>query len=130
MKLISWNYKGLGSPRVFRTLQRIIQLQNPNLMLLMETRLKQDEIWSIQYKHGYDFCRSVECNGNGMDRARFFSLLWKENLNLSIMFHSLNHICGFVVGEFDDQPLFFIGINGFLDEQYKSRMWLLVQEFM
>lgn len=38
---ISWNYRGLGSPRALRALLRLIHLENPDMFFLMETLQKE-----------------------------------------------------------------------------------------
>lgn len=43
-----------------------------------------------------------------------------EEVNLSIISYSLNHIYGFVVDEEEDHPWFFLGIYGYPEENLKK----------
>src|SRR4051812_31146705 len=116
MKTLSWNCRGLGSPRAVRALLRLIRLKNPSIVFLMETRLKSDEVQRIKFKCSFDRCLVVECDGSSRDRRGGLALLWKEPINLSILSFSLNHISGKVEDDWDDQPWFFNGIYGFPEE--------------
>lgn len=44
MKILSWNCRGLGSPSAVRALQRLIRLENFDLVFIMKSRLKGDEV--------------------------------------------------------------------------------------
>ena len=51
MKLLSWNYQGLGNPWTVRNLRKLVKDQDPKVCFLMGTRLD---------KEGYDkHCREV-----------------------------------------------------------------------
>lgn len=69
MKLVSWNCKVLGNPQAVRALSRLIRLENPHLVFIMETRLKEGEMDRIRQRCGFNSCLTVACNGNGRDRA-------------------------------------------------------------
>jgi exonuclease III len=43
MKIISWNCRGLGNPTAVRALKKLLKTQCPDLVFLMETRLKADD---------------------------------------------------------------------------------------
>ena len=43
MSLLSWNCRGLGNPQTVNALKKVIRLEDPNLVFLMET--KSDEEW-------------------------------------------------------------------------------------
>ncbi|CAK8570465.1 unnamed protein product [Lathyrus sativus] len=55
MKILSWYYRGLGSPQAVRALLRLIHVGNPDLVFIMESRLKEMRvgpsnskvIWSV-----------------------------------------------------------------------------------
>lgn len=54
MKILRWNYKELMSPRVLRALKRLIRNENPTLIFLMETHLKDGELQVIKYKFDFE----------------------------------------------------------------------------
>lgn len=55
------------------------------------------------------------------------ALLWKEEINLNIIYFSLNQISGSVSKEEEDQLWFFSGIYGFPEENLKRDTWELVR---
>lgn len=79
-------------------------------MFLIETRLKSDEVQSIKFKSGFDFCRIVYCKGYGKERARGLILFRKEKLQFKIDSYSLDHIRGSVVDDTNNRKWFFSGI--------------------
>lgn len=128
MKIIIWNYRGLGNPRAVRASLRLISLENPNVLFLMETQLKQEELRSIQHKSGFHFCHGMNCSGKGRDKAGDLALLWDDMKNLTITYFSINHVSDFIMEESDDQKGFFNGVYGFLEEQNKRRTSQLIQD--
>ncbi|MCH84360.1 hypothetical protein A2U01_0005192 [Trifolium medium] len=45
----------------------------------METRLKAFEVENVRSRLGFKNCLSVDCSGNGRDRAGGLSLMWMEH---------------------------------------------------
>ncbi|XP_058746609.1 uncharacterized protein LOC131619537 [Vicia villosa] len=98
MKILSWNCRGLGNPRAVRALSRLIKLENPSLVFLMETKLKLDEMQKVSSKLGYKFSQTVECRGSGYCQL-----------------------------EDEEGPWSFLGFYGFPDELRKRDSWLLLE---
>lgn len=48
-------------------------------------------------KCGYNSCLTVDCKGNGKERAGGISLMWKEQVNVTVTSFSINHITGYVL---------------------------------
>lgn len=46
------------------------------------------------------------CSGVGKDRAGGVTMTWKDNLKISLVYFSLNHINVLVNDEEDDHPFF------------------------
>lgn len=44
MKLLSWNYQGLGSTLTFQHLRALVARERPNVVFLMETKNKRDTV--------------------------------------------------------------------------------------
>lgn len=85
--------------------------------------------------YGFNSCLLVACCGNGQEISGglallFFlfekcslALLWSDQLAISIISYSLNHIlCSCEDVECGDQ-WFFSGINGYLEEKNKKKTW-------
>ncbi|XP_058751474.1 uncharacterized protein LOC131624535 [Vicia villosa] len=128
MKAISWNCRGLGHRRAVRALMRLIRLEKPHLVFLMETRLKSDEMQRIGSKVGFNNIFSIDCRGSGRGRVGGLCLLWVEELNIQIVSHSPNHIGGLCREGEEDNPWALVGIYGFPEEHLKRHTWQLVQK--
>ncbi|MBA0550147.1 hypothetical protein Golob_021117 [Gossypium lobatum] len=53
MKIICWNVRGLGSPRVVRRLQFLLKQNNPQLVFLMDTKVSGKRMEEIRRKCGF-----------------------------------------------------------------------------
>jgi len=126
MKILSWDCRGLRSPQAVRALLRLTHIENPQIVFLMETRLKATEFESIRIKMGFKNCLSVDCKGTGRERARGLSLMWMEHIHIVINSYSLNHIHGMCDDEESGVPWGLSCIYGFLEEQHKRKTWLLI----
>lgn len=106
---------------------RIIQLENPAMVFLMETNLKEDEVQRIKMNTDFKSDLVVDCIGMGRERAGGLCLLWKDPFEIQISSFSQNHIG--VVCQIEDKgnPWFFGGVYGFPEEQNKGKTWQLVQ---
>lgn len=130
MKIISWNFKGLGSPHATRALLRLICVKNLDVIFIMESRLKKEEVQLLRYKCGLDNCLNVDCRVNGRDKEGCLILMWKEFTPLSITSFSNNHIRATVVDVVDNKEWFLNGIYGYLEEQLKKNTWILIQDLV
>jgi exonuclease III len=99
MKILSWNCRGLGNPRAVRALLRLIKLENPQLVFLMETRLKSEEMENIRLRCSFNSCLAVSCKGFGKERAGGLACLWRDDWDVVISSFSLNHIMGYFSDE-------------------------------
>lgn len=128
MKIISWNCRGLGHPRAVRSLLRLINLEKPHLVFLMETRLKDDEFERIKMRSCFSKCFSVSCKGHGQDRAGGIAFLWNEQVSLSILSYSLNHILVDVIDGEGGDNWSLSGIYGYPEENNKKKTWGLIRQ--
>jgi hypothetical protein len=127
MKILSWNCRGLGNPRAVRALLRLNRLENPHLVFLTETRLKDCEMVKIRLQCGFNSGLFVSCAGQGKERAGGTALMWNDDLKVSITSYSLNHIWGSIEDEDNCVPWFFAGIYGFPEEGNKKKTWELIR---
>jgi len=104
---------------------RLIKLENPQILFLMETKLSENEMEKVIIRCGYSCGLSVGCLGQGRERAGGLSLMWNDNLGISITSFSLNHIHRKVE---DEVAWSVTGIYGFPDEVNKKKTWALIQE--
>ncbi|KAI5410047.1 hypothetical protein KIW84_055503 [Lathyrus oleraceus] len=80
MKTISWNNRGLGNPMAIRALLWLLHVENPSLVFLMETRLKEQEMFNLKFQCDMNHVFVVECSGQRKERAGGITLIWKYNI--------------------------------------------------
>lgn len=118
MKTLSWNCRGLGNTSAVRALSRLIRIENPSLVFLMETHLKANEMDRLRIKCGFSCGLAVDCAGQGRERSGL-ALFWSDSLDVDVQSYSLNHIhrrCG---DEESGGGWDFTGIYGFPTKQHK-----------
>ncbi|XP_058746012.1 uncharacterized protein LOC131618873 [Vicia villosa] len=130
MKILSWNCRSLGSPCAVQALLRLKMVENPDVLFLMETKLKKEEVQSIKFKSGFNGCFIVECKWSGRDRAGGLILMWKDSFLLKILSYFENHIGGVVGDEVDNQDWFLYGVYGYPEEHKKRFTWDLIQNLV
>jgi exonuclease III len=65
MRLLSWNYRGLGNPRAVRALKKLMNTHQPDIMFLMETKLKTTQFQFLKaYSDIYSY-HAIDCSVNG-----------------------------------------------------------------
>lgn len=118
----------MGSPRAVRALSRLIIKEKPHIVFLMETRLKSSEMVPLRHKWGFNCGLSVDCRGIGRERAGGVSLLWRDNMDITIMSYSANHIHGQCVDEEENEKWDITGIYGHPEENNKRKTWQLLEK--
>lgn len=92
MRLLSWNCRGLGNPWTVRALNKLIKQKGPNLVFLMETRRKANELMRFRYKGGICNIVGVECEGEGRSKAGGLACMWDNSIQLEVVLMFTNHI--------------------------------------
>ncbi|XWS36285.1 hypothetical protein CRYUN_Cryun20dG0072400 [Craigia yunnanensis] len=64
MRLLSWNYCGLGNPCAVRALQELMKFKDALVVFLMETKLHVDKLEQIRRKCKMKGYVGVSANGN------------------------------------------------------------------
>ena len=96
---LSWNCRGLGSIPAVNALRRIVINEQPSLVFLQETRMKQSEMENIRKKLHFKNMLVVNCEGEGRRRKGGLCLLWKEEWDVKIISFSTHHIDAEVVSD-------------------------------
>ncbi|XP_021716609.1 uncharacterized protein LOC110684459 [Chenopodium quinoa] len=123
--ILSWNCRGLGSTDAINALKRIVFLEIPHMVFLMETKLKAFEMEKIKYKIKFSSCFIVDCEGEGRRRRGGLALLWNNSIDVNIRSFSLNHIDARVRSITQDEWRF-SGIYGHPDEENKYKIGQLL----
>lgn len=123
MSFISWNCRGLGNPATVQILVDIIHTKKPVLLFLMETRLGFIRMEDIKRRLGFDYLFTVDSVGlNGG-----LALIWKKELEISILSHSVNHIDTSVRTATTSPIWRFTGFYGCLERHRRRISWALLK---
>ncbi|KAL4643853.1 hypothetical protein ACB092_02G121600 [Castanea dentata] len=87
MRLLSWNYQGLGNPWTGRSLRKIVREQAPNMCFLMETRLDKGGFEKLYGELPYQNKIIVKKPDSGGGLA----LLWKDDIRMDLINFTNNH---------------------------------------
>ncbi|XP_075483551.1 uncharacterized protein LOC142523704 [Primulina tabacum] len=88
MNCFVWNARGLGNPRAFRELRRLVAKSNPSMMFICETKLYKSQYDSWRSYFQFKGIFSVECEG----RKGGLVLLWKDMYDIKICSFFSGHI--------------------------------------
>ncbi|XP_057760091.1 uncharacterized protein LOC130980424 [Arachis stenosperma] len=126
MKIISWNCRGLGNPWAVRALNKLLKQQAPNLVFLMETRRKTDELNRIRNRGRMGNIAGIDCEGDGRSRAGGLAVMWDSSIVLEVSSMSLNHIDMRVKVAEAGQQWRVTGFYGNSDAANKQKSWDLL----
>ncbi|KAL5800890.1 hypothetical protein ACOSQ3_032522 [Xanthoceras sorbifolium] len=122
MSIICWNVRGLGSPRAFLALRKVIRKQSPNLVFLSETRLKGEWAAKIKTQLGFSGGLHVDCVG----KSGGLMLLWNDVWDVSVLSFSRGHID--VVIEMENNLKWrFTGFYGCPVSNHRTDSWELLR---
>ena len=85
MNILSWNCRGLGSPRTVHELSRLVRKYKPQILFISETKRNKLEMEGIKIKLQFDCCFVVDCVGRGGGLA----LLWMIDTMIDILSYTL-----------------------------------------
>ena len=95
MRLLSWNWQGLGNPWTGRNLRKIVREQAPTVCFLMETRLDKDGFKNLYSDLPFQNKIIVKHPNAGGGLA----FLWKNTINLEVINYTANHVLAVVIEE-------------------------------
>ncbi|XP_060959283.1 uncharacterized protein LOC133030526 [Cannabis sativa] len=81
MNLISWNGRGLASPRALRQLRLLISKHLPDVLFIMESKLNIGAISKFRTK--FNFSNGLEVPRVGLSGSLL--LLWKADVNVNVL---------------------------------------------
>ena len=94
MSLLSWNCRGLENPQTVNTLKKVIRINDPSLVFLMETKSNEDWVKIVHNQCGFKDNFVVPSDGLKGGLA----LYWKSKVEVNILNSSLSFIDALVKG--------------------------------
>ncbi|XP_042983334.1 uncharacterized protein LOC122312737 [Carya illinoinensis] len=88
MKLLAWNYRGLGNPRTVRELHLLVKEKVPQVVFISETKCNRERVEKIRNILGLTHSFVVDSRG----KSGGLAMLWSENTNASLFSYSRHHI--------------------------------------
>nr|XP_011463540.1 PREDICTED: uncharacterized protein LOC105351282 [Fragaria vesca subsp. vesca] len=131
MNVLCWKCQGIRNPSTVDGLKGIIPLTIPDIVFLSESRCLQRVVERLKREVGLKNFIVVDCdinqNPNGrMSRAGGICLLWKEDVEVSLLSFSKNHIDVWVGGVNSASRWRFTGLYGFSKAEDRHKTWALL----
>lgn len=89
MKMISWNVRGLNSPRKLRLIKNMLQQEQPQIFFLQETKCNSTTSGSILSK-AWPGCNSIAVDASGASGG--LAIVWNTQAIGMIDIHVTQHI--------------------------------------
>ncbi|XP_042939417.1 uncharacterized protein LOC122274448 [Carya illinoinensis] len=92
MKTLSWNCRGLGNPRTIQDLCHMVEEKKPNVVFLMETKMKKTKAESLRRRLKFEGCMVVESVGlkGGL------MMMWDHMIEVEVVNFSVWHISAWI----------------------------------
>ena len=94
MSLLSWNCRGLGNPQTVNALKKVIRLEDPNLVFLMETKSNEEWVKIVRNQCGFKDSFIVPSDG----LKGWLALFWKSDIKVDVLDSSLSFIDALIEG--------------------------------
>ncbi|XP_024163940.1 uncharacterized protein LOC112170898 [Rosa chinensis] len=133
MNLLCWNCQGIGNPWTVKGLKGLVSLIHPTILFLSETKRTAAEMVSIRKKIGWPHVFSVDCqfvhkkNGKGVSSSGGVSLLWTDDVNISLKSYSKCHIDVNVKDDKGQVVWRFTGVYGQAKAENRHLTWSLLR---
>jgi exonuclease III len=115
MKYLSWNCREIGNPSAARALKRLLKTQAPDLIFLMETRLKAKDkkVKSCLVSNSLRNHFIVDCTFVNGHIFGGLALMWSNDVTLTILNSNKNHIDMYITSCNLHTSWFVTGMYGF-----------------
>ena len=123
---LTWNCRGLGSPRAENALKGVVRMERPHFVFLSETRLKGHEWESIKRKLNFPNFLCVDCRGEGRRRSGGLAMFWGAEINMTLLSCSLYYMDFRVEGS-NGRDWRLTGMYGHPEEENKHQTWTLLK---
>lgn len=122
MSLLSWNCRGLGNLQIFNALKKVIRIEKPNIVFLMEKKSDVDWMKIVRDHNGFKESYIVPSDGSSGGLALF----WNSEIKMQVLSSSLSYIDGIVNEGSTSNKWHMIGFYGNLDTSRRVESWKLL----
>jgi exonuclease III len=123
MIIFSWNCRGLGNPWTVQDLCRMVKEKKPDLVFLMETKLRRKKMENIRIKLGFSNMFVVDCIG----RSGGLGLFWGEEAKVEVKNFSQRHVNAIIEGPIVDLHWKFTRFYGHPETPKRHEAWALLK---
>lgn len=123
MTILSWNCRGLGNLQTVHDLCRLVKEKRPELVFLIETKLRQHRFDKIKNKLGFNSLFVVDY----VRRSGGLALLWIDDLVVDIQNYSRCHINATIHSTEHTDAWKFTGFYGHLETGKRKEAWDLLR---
>ena len=120
MRILSYNYCGLGTPEAVNSFRTLVRRWSLDLVFLIETKLYATEMRVVKWKCNLEGCFVV----HPKKRPGGLALLWREGVNVPVQSYTAHHVDAEVM--FDRMKFRVMGMHGWPEGHMKKYIWDLV----
>lgn len=124
MKILSWNVRGLGSPRTVRRLRHSLKLYNPQIVFFIETKVSRSHMERVRRSCG--FLNGIDVDSRGSRGG--LCMAWKGDINVQLQSFSQRHIDVIIEDMVEGNKWQFTGFYGSPYYQEREATWRLLRQ--
>ncbi|KAK5775238.1 hypothetical protein PVK06_043110 [Gossypium arboreum] len=118
MKILCWNYRGVGNPTIVRELKQLLIANSLDIVYLCEAKIQSSCFPRIHTMCGMEGCLAVSAKG----KSRGLALLWREGVKVTVQNYSKYHIDSLVSLD-DGMILRFTRFYGQVNPNLRNQSW-------
>ena len=111
MRVVCWNYQGLGNPCTVKALQKVVLEEDPILFFLTETKLVVLEMEGVKSK----LDRQQGLVVLSVRQGEGLGLLWRSSTKVDVQTFSSHHIDAIITDDQGNRKWRFTGFYGHLE---------------
>ena len=126
MRLMSWNYRGVGRAPTARSLKALVRDESPDVLFLAETKVKSPKLEKLKVGMGF-------ANFFGVDRigkAGGLAIFWKLGVELEIVFSNSHVIAALVYSDPPDNVWLLLTVYGLPYFAKRKKFWSLMEDLI
>ncbi|PPR89969.1 hypothetical protein GOBAR_AA30717 [Gossypium barbadense] len=122
MKILCWNFRGIGNPVTVRELKQMVVANDPDIIFLSETKINVSKFSSVHSKCKMEGCLAVNANG----KSGGLVMMWKESNKVEVQTYSSNYIDSIIKLE-NDNPIRFTEFYGNVEPNKRQCSWNMLR---